>query len=523
MSVTSYLALYTTILGWQQYQNLWNIMTGTGLVYLPFVSIILMSTLKPFLSMGAKDFAVISVRRMLIQILSSLIIIAVCAVPMITLDPTVLTFQPTCNPTAPVATPGNTGTTYDDAFQVPTGVQIPLFWYLVMAVSNGFTQAANEGLSCAPLDYRALHAELNLATIQDANLKQEVGNFYQQCYVPAYGRYLSGNLSAGTQSQVASIQKQYGQDDVSWMGSQVFQQVPGFYDSLSATSPVNGFPFDPTRDQTEAQVPNHSQWGEPSCKDWWTDTSNGLHNQLLNQFPPSFIQQLLSLGSSAAEMEDQSIRHLIQYNVSTPLSGSTPDQVRGYTSLANDNNPISTALFDHLLGSIGVAIASVVGFTTIHLIVNALPVIQAALLFCLYTFLAIAMPFASFRPSFIITAAIVMFSVIFCSYIWHLVAWFDAHLMEAMFPPSNYLAIAPDFFGVAEHATSEMFVNLIIGAMYLTCPVFFMVVLTWAGLQAGAVFGAILGPMSGAANAAGSAGGNAAMGAMKSSVGAMGS
>ena len=505
MSVTSYLALYTTILGWQQYQNLWNIMTGTGLVYLPFVSIILMSTLKPFLSMGAKDFAVISVRRLIVQILSALIIIAVCAVPMINLDPKTLSYQPSCSPAAPVATPGNSGTTYDDAFQVPTGVQIPLFWYIVMAVSNGFTEAANQGLSCAPLDYRGLHAELNLATIQDAGLKQQVMDFYNQCYIPAYDRYLNGNLPAGIQAQITTLQQKYGQDDVSWLGSQVFQQVPGFYDSLSATSPVTGFPFDPARDQTEAQVPNHSQWGEPSCKDWWQDSSNGLHARLLAQFPPSFIQQLLSLGSSAQALEDESIRHLIQYNVSTPLTGSTPDQVRGYESLADNNNPISNAVFDHLLGSIGTAIASIVGFTTIHLIVNALPVIQAALLFCLYTFLAI-----------------VMFSVIFCSYIWHLVAWFDGHLMEALFPPSNYLAIAPDFFGVAEHATSEMFVNLIIGAMYLTCPVFFMVVLTWAGLQAGAVFGAILGPMSGAANSAGSAGGGAAISAIKAGAGAIG-
>lgn len=497
-------------------------MTGTGLVYLPFVSIIVMSTLKPFMSMGAKDFAVISVRRLLIQILSALLVIAVCAVPMIHLDPKVLSYQPTCQPTAPVATPGNTGTTYDNAFQVPTGVQIPLFWYIVMAVSNGFTVAANEGLTCAPVDYRALHATLNVTTIQDAGLKQEVGDFYNQCYIPAYDRYLNGNLPAGTQGQIATIQKQYGQDDVSWLGSEVFQQVPGFYDSLSATSPVQGFPFDPTRDQTEAQVPNHSQWGEPSCKDWWQDSSSGLHSQLLQQFPPSFIQQLLHLGSNAQALEDESIRHLIQENVQPSLTGASQDQIRGYSALTNDNNAFSTAFFDHLLGSIGTALASIVGFTTIHLIQNALPVIQAALLFFLYTFLAVAMPFACFRPSFILTAAIVMFSVIFCSYIWHLVAWFDGHLMEAMFPPSQYLAIAPDFFGVAEHATSEMFVNLIIGAMYLVCPVFFMVVLTWAGLQAGAVFGAILGPLSGPANAAGSAGGGAAMSTLKAGASALG-
>lgn len=32
MSVTGYLALYTTLIGWQQYQNLWGLVVDTGSV-----------------------------------------------------------------------------------------------------------------------------------------------------------------------------------------------------------------------------------------------------------------------------------------------------------------------------------------------------------------------------------------------------------------------------------------------------------------------------------------------------------
>jgi hypothetical protein len=63
MGVTGYLALYTTLLGWEQYNNLWNIMVTTGLVYLPFFGIVVGSCLGPFTSMGAKDAAVIATRR----------------------------------------------------------------------------------------------------------------------------------------------------------------------------------------------------------------------------------------------------------------------------------------------------------------------------------------------------------------------------------------------------------------------------------------------------------------------------
>jgi hypothetical protein len=63
MSVTGYLALYTTLLAWQQYQNLWSIAVGTGLTYLPFIGIVLSTTAGPFTSMDAKDVVQIIVRR----------------------------------------------------------------------------------------------------------------------------------------------------------------------------------------------------------------------------------------------------------------------------------------------------------------------------------------------------------------------------------------------------------------------------------------------------------------------------
>jgi hypothetical protein len=81
MSVTGYLALYTTLLGWQQYQNLWGIAVDTGLIYLPFIVIILKTTLEPFTSMGAKDAAQIAVRRMTSQVLSAFMIILFAAEP----------------------------------------------------------------------------------------------------------------------------------------------------------------------------------------------------------------------------------------------------------------------------------------------------------------------------------------------------------------------------------------------------------------------------------------------------------
>lgn len=128
-----------------------------------------------------------------------------------------------------------------------------------MAVSNGFTHAASEGLSCSPINYQALQDQLNLSHISSPTVKKETVAFYNDCYIPAYSKYMSGNLSSSQQAQIQQAQTIYGKDDLGWLGSHAFLQTPGFYDSFSAQEPVTGFLFDPTRDQYEGQVSDHSK------------------------------------------------------------------------------------------------------------------------------------------------------------------------------------------------------------------------------------------------------------------------
>jgi len=336
VSVTSYLALYTTLLGWQQYNNLWQIASGTGLIYLPFIGLILKSAMGPFLSMGAKDAAQISVRRLTITVLTALFVIAFAAVPAVPLEPKVLHYEPLCsfNHEKQDATPGNTGTTYDNAFKVPTGVKVPILWYFVMAFSNGITHAANVGLPCSPIDFRGLHAQLDTAKIQDPELKQEVTQFYNDCYTPAYSTYLSGQLSPQQQNQIQQSLEKNGKDDTGWLGSQTLLNISGLYDSQRATHPVKDFDFDPNRDIEEGQVPNHSIWGRPDCKTWWSDPQNGLSAKLKNTLPPSLLSSLMHSGGDSQILQDESIKGLI--NHSFHANETMGDRLRGYESL-NDN------------------------------------------------------------------------------------------------------------------------------------------------------------------------------------------
>jgi hypothetical protein len=137
-------------------------------------------------------------------------------------------------------------------------------------------------------------------------------------------------------------------------------------------------------------------------------------------------------------------------------------------------------------------------------LINALPVIQGSLLFGVYAFLALAMPFSRYRLSFCVVGAVVMFSLIFCSFLWSLTAWFDNYLIQALYPSVGGIS----GMGILEQATdvdtNELFVDMIIGALYVVLPMLWMAVMSWCGYQAGMQVTGMLSTLASPAERAGS-------------------
>ena len=469
MSVTGYLALYTTLIGWQQYQNLWALMVGTGLVFIPFIAIVLTNFLQPFESQEPKNASVVTLRRLMIQIVGALLIIEFCCVPTVPLNPRVLHFEPVCVANPKLATPGHTGTTYDNEFPVPTGVKVPIIWYLVMAVSNGFTHAAIEGIECQKINYRQLQTTLDVTHITSPQLKKETIAFYNDCYVPAYSRYLVGNLNALQKADINRFKKKYGRDDMGWIGSQTLLKTPGFYDTLSAEQPVKGFLFDPVRDQFEGQVSNHSKWGQPSCVAWWTNPENGLQIKLEKSLPKRFLTEITHLSDNSKQIADLAIRNLIKHSFDP---GMTFGEIsRGYESL--DDEIHGNWISDTIGSSIGIGLEELTYYPKLALLINALPVIQALLLMSIYALLALMIPFSRFRLHFIITGSAAIFAITFWSYLWHLVLYLDNTLIPALYPKNR-------IFGGSDNA---IFLDFIIGTLYIVLPMLFLILMSWAGLK----------------------------------------
>ena len=195
MSVDSYLELFTTLFGWTFYGILWDVLVGTGIVFLPFLGILIDNWREPAEGGEFGTVTGLSLRRMELELFIALLVVVLAGQPAALtplnaaslnytppptlIDPT----PPTATVAAPQSTYGSTGFTGS-----PATVNIPVWWYAVLSMTSGFNHAVVEGLPSAA-DMRTYEQQARLATIADPRLRQEVSDFFSQCYIPARSRY----------------------------------------------------------------------------------------------------------------------------------------------------------------------------------------------------------------------------------------------------------------------------------------------------------------------------------------------
>lgn len=512
MGVQGYLSLYTYLLGWQQYQSLWSIMVETRLFLIPFIFIVIRCWAEPLMSMGAKNAGIISIRRLIFHVGGALAISFLAGAPIINLSPSVLFFKKHCDKSAQVAQPGHSGTTYDESLPIPNDVQVPVLWYLMLQLSNNVANTAIAGLSCEPIDYRLLQQSLALSQIHDPKLKDETRQFYNDCYKPAYSKFIHGGETVTEQHQIKNALKKYGNDDVAWIGSETFMGVPGFYNSYQASSPIMGFAFNPARDKLEAQLPpsERPKWGEPTCKQWWADAQHGLRTTLYSQYRDDTRVKLKKLwrtvtfsGLSEAQFQDGVIRLLLEKQASTLYDD--PDG-RGYQSESDNRTSYEggSGIFSFATSRLGTDVMALKEFPKIRFILNALPIIQAGLLFLLFVFLAIGLPISCYSPGFCVTAAIMIFSIIFMSYIWHLVSWFDAHLIKALYLSTKEQLRNSAGLGAVTLDPAKNLTDMVVCTLYIAGPLLWLGLVNWAGIKIGSIIG--FSAIEGMGNEAGKAG-----------------
>ncbi len=191
MSVDSYLELFTSLFGWTFYGILWDVLVGTGIVYLPFLGILIDNWREPAQGGEVGHASGLSLRRMEIELFIALLVVVLAGQPaaLTPLNAATLSYSPPptlLDPTpatATVAAPQSTYGTTGFAGSAAT-VNVPIWWYSVIALSSGLNHAIVEGMPTVA-DMRTFEQQAHLATIADPRLRQEVSDFFSQCYIPA--------------------------------------------------------------------------------------------------------------------------------------------------------------------------------------------------------------------------------------------------------------------------------------------------------------------------------------------------
>lgn len=467
IGVQSYPELYTVLMGWDLYDKLWELLSQTGIAYLPFIGLILKNVSQSYV-MDVHHGNGFSLRSMELQFISMLLLIFFGAAPLMPLDAHTVSYTPICEKNA-TYNPGSTGTTYDNAFTIPTNdVHVPIWWYAVISVSEGMTSAANTFIGCVP-DLRKMVTQVNMTQIDNSEMKQELQDFETMCYVKAKLQFLKDERDNQTANlnRIQENTDKYGVEDTEWLGSHALSEV--YYPILKSTRPITGFPYDAEDDiNADVNKANPPEYGAPSCSDWWNDSQYGLKNRLYDVLPKSFYDEYKDYLDDEQTRDD-----LIKNILSKPQHDNS-----GYQ---NANDTIGDLSYSHLAASVGIWYHQMQEYPKIYAAAEAAPIIQALLLLMAYVFLPFALVFSGYRASAFLTGATLIFSLIFSTFIWHLVSWTDKSLMEALY--SNWFA---------KQGAGASLTDMIIGSLIIAAPLFWFLFMGAVGVAVGHMIGSAI-------------------------------
>ena len=521
MSVDSYLELFTTLFGWAFYGVLWDVLVGTGIVYLPFLGILIDNWRDPAEGGQFGTVTGLSLRRMEIELFLALLVVVLAGQPaaLTPLNAGTLSYEPQptlTDPTPATATVAAPQSTYGAAgFNgSPATVNIPVWWYAVLAMTSGFNHAVVEGLPVAS-DLRTYEQQARLATIADPRLRQETSDFFSECYVPARSRYQAERPATAA---VAAILATYGEDDPDWMGSHVYRDTVGYYDTLRPSKQIPGWAYNPARD-TEYDPATPPTWGKPTCKEWWENGAQGLREKLINEADATsagFSGLVVAVAPILAseQQEDAVVRTVLN---NAPPSWSSNELVAGNMAstgwLATAENIVKGGL-----ATGGVITASALFSVTMTAVLQALPMVQALMLLGIYALLPMIVVLSRYSLSMMVVGAMAIFTVKFWSVLWYLAMWVDQNLILSMYPDVNvFLQI---FANPGEHDAKRMLLNMITTSLYLGLPLLWSGMMAWAGVKVGRSIEAATSPLKGPAQDAGRQGGAIGKGMLTKGAGA---
>lgn len=524
IGVDSLLELYTTVFGWHQYNQIWQILTETGIVFIPFFGILLKHFLGPSTSVLPVSASLTSLKRVEIDIIMMMTVIVLAGQPLITLKTSQLKLVKLCQSQGDHFSNDETTFAEDNSLlratsftRLDDNARVPLWWYAVMAISSGTTYSLKHSLPCVD-DIRALRARVDSTVIQDKGLFNELSQFLRDCYYPAYtfiklsflerSGYPKWSREYETMLQnVKRLPDPEGNiDKMQLFAPHLFLKVPYLYHELKASTPIPSMKILVSEDPNSGQ----HQFARPLCIDWWGHKdSKHFENSLyvrLKKEADTHAKELLthfsknpktSIPSRIAQdfaKEGEDLKEIVYimvmiriikanfYNKKESIYITQNDVMKG-----GDGGTGTIAKWWNKGGSMfGFIYKGMQEIPMVYLAQEAAYVIQALILMCLYLMLPIGLVLSGYSFQYLWVAAVGIFTFKFIGYLLHLAWWIDRNLYAAIKAPIELNLKTGLWTPIWEYVSSkpeDFKINIITLGMYFTLPMIAIGVFGWAGFQ----------------------------------------
>lgn len=468
---SDYLEYYLTLVGWLINNGLWSVLVASGMVALPFIAIVLQEWLRARAE-GADEGnkGVLSSMRIENRVWVAVAVIMFAGIPFIPVTLNTIQFDRTRSEQCQVTLALPNETQWNPVFTTLNNqsARVPIWWFFMHAVSKALTGAAVASIPCGT-DLRQMRMDINAIRIDDPVLSQEVADFTRDCYGLARAR-LFMNRPTLTDEQTT---------DVTWIGSNVFLDTAGFYDTYRSRTPRSAWPYDPTRDTGLAEVPDGG--GYPTCRQWWSDADRGLRARLLEQVSPDLLQRFERWAGflTQTEVDDAVIRAVASPQQQVVNEGQVYTDYGGQIDMTLPN--IATRVASDL----GIMVGTLAFVPAMDAIRQALPMVLSLLKMAIVICAPLVLLIGTYELKTVVTVSCVEFAVFFVDFWFQLARWIDSTMLNALYGWTSPHSNLNPLLGL-NNTFGDMILNwFVLPMMFLVLPALWVTALAWTGIHAG--------------------------------------
>lgn len=486
MGLDSKLELYTTLFGWLFYNSIWEVLVATGIVFLPFIGIVVDTVISAYSNEEHEEAATTTLRILEIEFFVAFFVVMMAGVPAMPLSASELSFTPRAilgTPAETDVTPGDSGSTYGGTISFvdyPNTVDVPVFWYMTMGLSAGFNRAVMDDVP-GVLDLREYAEHLRGLHIEDPAVQAELNDFFRDCFIEARSKYLDERPRSPA---IDELIERFGVTDTEWVGSHIYLETPGYYNTLRSDATREGFVWSQLRD-VEWTVEEHPIYGRPYCAEWWTDATYGLASKLIDETNGiELIAAAVEPGWDEVIRRDSLIKAVM---LNSPARWTNRSYDLAYGTLpmqAQDTSSIWSSVLNRsqqAVAGVGLAMEGLSLTAYIRIFLEAAPMMQALILMGLYALLPFFVLMSRYKFTVFMNGALVLFIVKFWTVLWFFAWWVDQNLIAAFYSEPGAVTT---LFNV-DMTMKRFILSVLTGMMYIVFPAIFSVYAAMAGIGAG--------------------------------------